>query len=532
MTDMATTIQDKLIKGSLDSLEAGKDAFIFAPTGAGKSRKFSLIAAESASKGDRVIVMAGLQDLVLQGARNMDRWSKTPVETSIGMDGHIDQSGQVVYTTVQSAHNLREHLDHYDVAVIDEAHHAKENNPEYAETMDALIKKNPNIRFVGVTATPPEEYKGLHPRLVKADKHVMTFQEAIEAKLIDLPETITPQMHYRDNQNARGIVDAHRKAKTSAALESGISRDLGKARAEDWSHQLVNVYERHLSDRRTLAFFDSIKDATSFTNEAREQNIDVDIVHSKRGFAANQESLQAFRDGRSRLLVSVDMISEGVDLDADGILLDKKTTSADEYKQIIGRESRSHGVDRERKALLVDTGGSTFMHGDIGSLANMQTLRGEIERKSLGPQDLLPGVPTGIRSPWVEMRSEETGRSVWGTSVDNTIVYAAPHGDRYAAFRSISDRKGARFEMMQIGEDRKGMTTAGALGEWICDAVRRNEKALARLAGNSREGASDLMRMIEQDWSKHRGTIDRTLGMIANPAIAMQQNQQRAAYGR
>lgn len=523
MTTMATSLQDRLIAEAVGSIEAGRDALLYAPTGAGKSRKFSLIAEDQVRKNRRVIVMAGRQKLVRQGARAMDRWSRHPVETSIGMDGHIDHSGQVVYTTVQTAHDHRDNLPRYDVAIIDEAHHAKRDNPEYTETMDALVRANPGIRFVAVTATPPEEYAGLHPRLVAADKHIMTFEEAIEARLIDLPETITPALVMKDHRSVREVVDSHRRGSTSATMEAGISREISRITPEDWHHQVANLYERTLAGRRVLAFYDTIKEANGFADEVRARGMPVEIIDSRRSLAANERSMESFQQGKSPLLVSVDMISEGVDLDADGILLAKRTTSAQEYKQIIGRESRSHGTTRERKALLVDIGASTYMHGDIAAQAQMQTLRGGIERNTLGPDDLLPGATTSGFRPWVEMRSESTGRSVAGTSVDGAIVYAAPNGDRYAVFRSVEDRKGQRFEMMQIGEDRKGMTSGAALGQWICEAVRRNERQLSQLVGNRRDGASHLMRMVERDWQRHQDTIDKTLSLLGTHAIAAQQ---------
>jgi superfamily II DNA or RNA helicase len=529
----ATKLQDRAINGALASLDAGRDVFISAPTGSGKSRKFSVIAADRAHKGQRVLVLAHRQKLVHQAEENMDRGAPRPATTSKGMHGHIDQSEQVVYSTVQTAHDRRKELMRYDLVVFDEAHHVTEKNKEYAETIEALRRANPDIQMLALSATPPEGYLGLDPALQKADRHVITFEEAIETRLVRLPDTRTPRMLYTNNDSLEDVVERHRKSKTSGTFESGIAKQISQMRGSDWAEQLASQYERNLADKRVLCFFDSIKEAKAFAAEMAERNIPVAAIHSGQSVKQNDAYREAYETGKVKALISVDMISEGYDIDCDGILLDKKTTSATEYKQIIGRESRSHGEDKAGgKAILLDTGASTHIHGDIAILAQMQTTQGHLERKTFSASDFLPDAPTQRFKGWVPLEIPGSEGKAWGTNLNNKIVYVTQVGEGFAAFEKANGKKGEGVKLLNIeGMPVKGRFTHETLGEWVAKSVKDTGNSITNLMAKTRTGTTRLEAMVSEDWKKSASTVRSTVEMFKQypmAAMAHQVNQQRA----
>jgi superfamily II DNA or RNA helicase len=524
----ATQLQDKIIEGVKQSLEKRRDAFISGPTGSGKTRIFTKVAGEKAEQGQNVIVMASRINLVLQAQRNMSKWHGDHIPTSIGYNGQIDQSGNVVYVTVQTANELKDHLKKYDVAIFDEGHHVLEKNKDFVETMEALIKKNPDILFVPASATPPEGYEGMHPRIKNADKHIITFEEALEAKLVRLPETITPPMEYKNNARIDDIVKKHRKNETSADFLGGISTALSRARGDDWAEQLVDKYERHLLGQKTLAFFDSIKEANAFVEEAKLRGHSVEAMHSNKSLNENNRIKSDFESGKVKILASVDMISEGYDIECKSILLDKKTTSLTEYKQIIGRESRGYGSDSTERGILLDTGASTIIHGNISAIAQIHTAKSGLERKSIPKERFLPDVEANHWKPWVEVKFPGQTTRVWATSIGGSIIYAAKTGNGYATLASTKDKKGTTVNLLEIDGEKKGRPSTEAFSHWVADAIQRSGKNLASLVGRQIEGKSELERIIEKDWARNAESVHdsikllSSMGTVINKALMAQ----------
>lgn len=534
----ATKLQDRAINGIDKSLDDGHDAFLFGPTGVGKSRMFSMVASKRVEKGERVLVLSHRQNLVKQGQRNMERWVDEPIAISEGMEGHIDQSGSVVYSTIQTAHELilnpdetkRVGLTGYDLVIIDEAHHATSDNKEYAETLNEIITQNPNIRVMGASATPPDGYEGLHDRLRGSDKHVITFKEAIDAKLVRVPVSRTVKMDYKDGARIEDIVQSHRKNSKSADLEGGIKTSLTKMRADDWPDQLVYQYKEHLEDKRTLAFFDEIKDLKAFMDAAKKEGITVAAIHSKQDREENERLKEAFEKGHIKVLASVDMISEGYDIDCTGILLDKKTTSMTEFRQIIGRGSRGHGEDNKARAVLIDTGASTLMHGNIAAQIAANDLRANLEGGRMPNEALLPGKSEAAKLTWVEMTVESTGRKVWGTSVGKSVIYAVPTEDGYATFEKKTEQKNMSksksaskagikgkigintVELLKIeGVNIKGRHTAKDLGSWYAKQILSDGGRVGRLINETRSGMTSLQEIVLTDWKESASSIESNM---------------------
>lgn len=524
-----TQLQDRVIDASVASLENAKDVLIEAPTGSGKTRMFSKVTEQQAKRGQKVLVLATTQNLVKQTTREIGKWSNNSLAiTGENMNGILRQEGDVVVSTVQTAARQLDQLKKYDLVVIDEAHNATDRNEYFNPVLARLAQINPDMRLLTVTATPQEMRQGMHPRIQEADHHVITFEEAAAARLIILPETITPNVGMKEGVKVSDIVETLRKNSKSAEFESGISTAVKKGRAESWTSDYVDCYERHLSNHKTLAFFDSIKDADAFAKEARERGIAIEVVHSKRPSRENEAALASFKTGNTKVIASVDMISEGYDVPAvDGILMCNASSSAKEYRQRIGRATRGLGENRA-PGRLVDCGASTFMHGEIGAQAALQTIRGKLDRDVAHAESLLPGEASGSFSPWIKV-DHKNDRDIYATAIDSRIIYVSPTEKGYATFASSETRKGAQLEMVAVeGSPRKGMIQPEPFKAWISESLRRNERKLAQMATAIKGASSKLEAVILKDYEKNRLSIARnvellTMTMPARAAIGTSQ---------
>ena len=513
MTTAATRLQDKIIDNTENSISSGRDVALDAPTGTGKSRMFSKMSEHAIEKGERTIILNNRKNLAHQAGKNLQRWSDSDLSVSIGVDGNFDQSGDIVSTTVQTANLHINEMMKYDRVVVDEGHHALKTNTDYTKILDELRRINPDIRMVAASATFPDSMEGMYPVFKDADRHVITFEEAIEAKLIDLPVTATPPERLKNGKTISEMVDGSQRKGHGSDAE-GIGGAVKKNLPDDWSETMAWHYAKNLSDRQSLSFFDTVKDAEAFAKEVREQGLKVETIHSGRKSAENDKALTDFEEGRIQGLVSVDMISEGYDIDARGLFIGKVTTSLKEYKQIVGRGARSFGEDKAEKTLMIDMGASTHMHGDIGAQANINNIAKNIESTSRQTMDLSPESEEA-RAIWRPVY----GGKAYAATIENTVVYAVPNDRGYIAMQSLKDRKGARIQLLEIEGERKGRPSRDAFRTWSEDAIRRSERSLARIM--SKEGGVD--NLIAQDWARNGPSVSRNIEMMSMPAVAMQQ---------
>ncbi len=514
---LATTIQERIIEGVENSIDEGNNSAIEGPTGCGKSRIFSRISENGAEKGERTIILSARQFLAEQAIDNIEKWCDKDINVTLGLDGDLDQSGEVVSTTIQTANLHLDSLEHYDRAIIDEAHHAKVGNTDYEDIITALKAKNPEIKIVGTSATWPDDMSLMLPEFEKADRHVITFEEAIEAKLIDLPNTITPPHHLTKGGTIGDLVEEFRGKNKGADIE-GIGREIKKRQPEDWNETLAWQYSKEFSGIQTISFFDTVKEANAFAKELRDFDIDVVPLHSGNSRKENERILSDFKSGKIPGIASVDMVSEGFDVDARGLFLAKRTTSKTEYRQIVGRGSRSFGESKEQKTKLVDMGASTFLHGEIGAQADINNLKqkidGEQSRTNLAPES------EEARGIWRPVEGTET----FAATLGGRIIYAHASQDGYIAMSSHHTKKGSQLKLLEIDGQKKGRPTKEAFLQWTGNAIRQSEKAIARIMST----AGGIDAFIAEDWQRNASSVKRNVelmsGMMQNN-IAMAHSQ-------
>ena len=133
-------------------------AVIVLPTGAGKS----LVIAELArlARG-RVLVLAHVKELVAQNHAKYCAWGLDADIFAAGLQQRESQ-GKVVFGSVQSvARNLDQFDNAFSLLIIDECHRiSDDDNSQYQQIIQHLQKTNPQLRLLGLTATPYRLGKG------------------------------------------------------------------------------------------------------------------------------------------------------------------------------------------------------------------------------------------------------------------------------------------------------------------------------------------------------------------------------------
>ena len=127
-------------------------AVLALPTGAGKS----LVVAELAriARG-RVLVLTHVKELVEQNHAKYESYGLKAAIFSAGL-GRKETDQQVVFASVQSmANSLDKFHEQFSLLVIDECHRVPDDeNSAYRKVITHVQTVNPNIKVLGLTATP------------------------------------------------------------------------------------------------------------------------------------------------------------------------------------------------------------------------------------------------------------------------------------------------------------------------------------------------------------------------------------------
>jgi superfamily II DNA or RNA helicase len=279
-------------------------------------------------------------------------------QAAIGLATHIDPraSTAVASLLTLSARARRSVLvkPHWRQIIIDEAHHVAPSN-----TWARVRQQLPGARLIGLTATPcrldgaslGRTHGGLFDRLIQADSLGNDSTSRLIAR-----GYLCGYCAFSIASIARGGL---RLGATGDYTSDSIQRVLhGRALYGD----ALSEYRRIAPDSRALAICAAIGNAEELAETAREQGLSATVVHSGLGASENDRRLQAFREGRVRLLANVDMLGEGFDVPGiETLIMLRPTASFGRYRQWIGRALRPS--EGKSHATLIDHVGNIVTHG-------------------------------------------------------------------------------------------------------------------------------------------------------------------------
>lgn len=316
-----------------------KRQLIVAATGTGKTmiaafdyRRFC----GERNRRPRLLFVAHRIELLKQALGSFRAVLRDPNFGDLLGGGAMPNQREHLFATIQSI-NSQELLSfvnstYYEYVVVDEFHHAPAAQYQrLLETLDPLI-------LLGMTATPERmtpgaagwdvfEFFGNH---ISAE---IRLSDAIQRKLL-------APFHYF------GVTDTVDFAQVSWARGGYVQAELDNlvtgnhVRAK---HVLTALNER-VTDSTTirgLGFCVSVKHAEFMAEFFRSHGLDSYALTSESSLEDRNELPKALRDGRIRMLFTVDLFNEGIDIpELDTILLLRPTESLTVFLQQLGRGLR------------------------------------------------------------------------------------------------------------------------------------------------------------------------------------------------
>ncbi|MCK4275256.1 MAG: DEAD/DEAH box helicase [Phycisphaerae bacterium] len=329
-------------KAIMQEFDAGKRTLCVLPTGTGKTFVFCKTIQSVSGTGQRALIVAHRDLLIDQAAKEIRETVELSVDVEMGdrwaYRGQMYDPAQVIASSIQTqcaGCDGRGRMTNFDpkefgILVVDEAHHAPAKT--YRRVIDFYGSGNPDIKILGVTATP---------------------DRADEQALGQIFETVAFEYALETAINDGWLVPIRQRMAEATSLDfSSCKMTAGDLNGRDMEETML--YEKPLhevalgaikysEDRKTLVF------AASVAHAERLCEIFIDRYHASArwvcGKTPKDERTILFQDFRARkyqYLVNVGVATEGFnDPGIECVVMARPTASRALYAQMTGRGTRT-----------------------------------------------------------------------------------------------------------------------------------------------------------------------------------------------
>lgn len=323
--------QQAAASGAFDQWRDNTSTLIVIPTGGGKTIVFAEIIRRFLPQ--RTLVLAHREELIFQ--------AREKIENGAGIDCQIEMADQTAFTdlflrspcvlaTVQSLHMRLQRFDPmaFGLLVIDEVHHA--TAATYVKVIEHF-KKNPDLRILGVTATPDradEEALGQLFDTVAFDYEIL---DAIHDGWLVPVDQQCVQVKSLDYSSIRTTAGDLNGGDLAAVME-----------AEENLQGVVGSAIEIIRKRQSILFASSVLHAErSCEIFNRHKPGMATFVSGKTEKDERRDKLRAFKAGETQILCNVGIATEGSDFpDVAVIIMARPTKSRSLYAQMAGRGLR------------------------------------------------------------------------------------------------------------------------------------------------------------------------------------------------
>lgn len=328
----------------LDAIESvrqagGTKALVIMATGLGKTVVSALqLRRMLAEAPGRVLYVTHQNEILRQARHTYENFldSETTYGYFHGQEKHLHKV-DVLFASFQTMMTSRELFkrDEFKYVIVDEAHHV------HAETYRPTVEYFQPDFMIGLTATPD-----------RADQKDITELMGEPVFHLDLFEALAE--HHLTSINYRLMTDELQNLEVleTPAGKLSISELNRTIFVPKRDEEIVRIIEEKLDEvtnPRTIIFCSSVLHA----EELAELMPYAQVIHSRLHKDQRARRIAAFRKGHSRVVITVDMFNEGIDIpEANVIVFLRSTASRTIYLQQLGRGLRR--AEGKEEMLVLD----------------------------------------------------------------------------------------------------------------------------------------------------------------------------------
>jgi superfamily II DNA or RNA helicase len=328
------------------------------PTGAGKTILFSSIISDGYAANRRCLVLAHRSELINQAADKLYKGygiESGKIKAKLEKQYHLN----VQVASIQTVINRLDEVGIFDIVIIDEAHHSQKKN-SYGKILDSLKSANPNLKVLGVTATPCRSngsgFDGVFEELILG----ISIKELIAQGHLTPPKYYVAPVDLSDVKITAG--DYNQKDLSEKYIQRVPP------------HSLVSNYIKVANGTKCIGFAANIEHSLDIVECYNSQGIPAVHVDGKTPTEQRDQAILDFESGKIQVLYNVGVFDEGFDLPAiESVQLARPTKSLIKFMQMVGRALRP--AKGKEYALVLDHAGVVTEHGPV-EFARKWSLKG------------------------------------------------------------------------------------------------------------------------------------------------------------
>lgn len=347
-------------------------------TGLGKTVIASDIINRWPVSAGRVLFVAHIKELIDQAHDKIrDHTTDKPAVEMGDNRGETErhelwQIPKVLVASIQTLSKRMEKIDpqQFGLVIIDEFHHA--GAPTYRRAWEYFKSGNPNLKCLGITATP---YRGDKITLSCIAEHCcfeMGIREGIDAGYLVPIQQKYIVVDALDFSQCRSIAkDLNEGDLEEVMLGAVVKDEMSEAdrlealqKQERMLHAIAVPTVKESQGRPTLVFCVTVEHAERMAEVLRRYpGVSAEVLHGKTPTDQREEILERFRRGDLQMLVGVGCFTEGFDApNVQVVAMARPTKQQGLYVQMIGRGTRPlpglvdrYGTDEERQEAIANS---------------------------------------------------------------------------------------------------------------------------------------------------------------------------------
>ncbi len=284
----------------------------------------------------RILVATHVAELIEQNYLELvGIWPFAPAGIYSAGLGRRDARSQIVFAGIQTVHNKAAQIGHIDVLMVDECHLIPANsNTMYGRFIAALFEINPDIKVVGLTATP---YRLDSGRLDEGDGRMfdeIVYTYGIGDGVRDGYLTPLSSKATATTFDMKGVGRLGGDYKQSA-LQAAVDK-------LDVTRSAVDEIVTKGADRRSwLCFCSGVEHAEHVRDEIRSRGVTCEMITGETPKEERRRIIEDFKNYRIRALTNNSVLTTGFNhKGVDLIAALRPTLSVSLYVQMMGRGTR------------------------------------------------------------------------------------------------------------------------------------------------------------------------------------------------